>query len=640
MHLFRFLRFSLNSVSMIFAQLCMMLLFSISSNSFAQIRLDTQFSQTPLNLSTNLQITPAHGQQQGTNLFHSFSEFSIPEGYNVIFTNDANNSINRIISRVTGNQSSTFAGTLNSPSSADFYFFNPNGIVFKQSAQLNIAGNSWFSTASRLIFEDGQLFSVDATANFALLTTAAPQAFGFLNTAEIQLQSSNLQLTAHQNFSLSASNLKLLNSSISVPDGYLHLAAVGDVSLQNAVNLPLLSTALATVETPNRFLNGTISIEQQIGVARPQFNNRILGNLDSSGNEGGQIFIQSGQLLLSQASINSLTNATQRNEKQAEIRIEARQVHLDKASVLNSSTIGLSDGGDIHITALESISLDNYSRIASDAGSNRQSALGNGGNIHLQTPKLTLATASSIQTGAGILGALSGNGGNININAQNVDLSGQSHIIALSVSANGHGGDIHFSSDDIFLRDGSTINVSSVGRGNAGIVAIQAQHLWLSNQSAIFALALNARGGDIQLNIEDGLYSFDSVLSTEARGLQVANNGGNLTINHPNFAVLSNSRLLANAVGGNGGNIHLNADYLFELEANIFNASSEQGIEGEVTLSAPIMDLSNQLNPLTLRYLSATTWLTKRCSARLGGEISSFIVNYVRVLEMPACQLY
>lgn len=640
MHLFRFLHFASNSCFILLAQLCMMLLFGIAPNSLAQIRLDNQFSQTPLNLSTNLQITPAHGLQQGANLFHSFSEFSIPEGYNVTFTNDTNNSISRIISRVTGNQSSVFAGTLNSPSSADFYFFNPNGIVFKQSAQLNIAGNSWFSTASRLIFEDGQVFSVDNTPNSALLTTAAPHAFGFLTTAEIQLHASNLQLATGQSFSLSASNLKLFNSSISVPDGYLHLAAVGEASPQHAVNLPLLNTVIADLETPNHFLNGAISIEQQIGVARPQLNNRTLGNLDSSGNEGGRIFIQAGQLLLSQASINSLTNATQRNDTQAEIRIEARQVQLDKASVLNSSTIGLSDGGDIHITALDSISLANYSRIASDAGSNRQSALGNGGNIHLQTPKLSLTTASSIQTGAGILGALSGNGGNININAQQVELSGQSSIIALSVSANGRGGDIRFTSDDIFLRDGSTINVSSVGRGNAGMVAIQTQHLWLSNQSAIFALALNARGGDIQLNIEDGLYSFDSVLSTEARGLQIANNGGNLTINHPNFAVLSNSRLLANAVGGNGGNIHLNADYLFELESNIFNASSEQGIEGEVTLSAPVMDFSNQLNTLPLRYLSATTWLTKRCSARLGGEMSSFIVNYVRVLEMPACQLY
>ncbi|ETR71518.1 MAG: hypothetical protein OMM_02435 [Candidatus Magnetoglobus multicellularis str. Araruama] len=124
------------------------------------------------------QITAEHGKQCGTNLFHSFEQFNIHKNESATFSGP--NSIENIISRVTGGSPSWINGTIRSTiSNANLYLLNPSGVVFGPEASLDIGGSFHVSTADYIKFLDNHHFSADLSQD-SILTTSAPSSFGFL----------------------------------------------------------------------------------------------------------------------------------------------------------------------------------------------------------------------------------------------------------------------------------------------------------------------------------------------------------------------------------------------------------------------------------------------------------------------------
>jgi filamentous hemagglutinin family protein len=135
-----------------------LLLSALLALSQAQVSLDGSLGpQGPLP-GPDYQIGAEVGQVQGSNLFHSFDQFSVPTGGSATFTGPG--SIANIIGRVTGGQRSFIDGMLRSTiPGAHLYLLNPSGVLFGPNASLQVGGSFHVSTADFLRLADGATFS-------------------------------------------------------------------------------------------------------------------------------------------------------------------------------------------------------------------------------------------------------------------------------------------------------------------------------------------------------------------------------------------------------------------------------------------------------------------------------------------------
>ena len=104
----------------------------------AQISSDGTLS-TDVSTNDDINFLIQNGDRTGDNLFHSFSEFSIPNLGEAYFNNPTD--IVNIFSRVTGGNISEIQGLIRANGTANLFLINPAGIVFGENAALDISNN-------------------------------------------------------------------------------------------------------------------------------------------------------------------------------------------------------------------------------------------------------------------------------------------------------------------------------------------------------------------------------------------------------------------------------------------------------------------------------------------------------------------
>ncbi|PAX52393.1 WD40 domain-containing protein [Brunnivagina elsteri] len=290
------------------------------------------------------------------------------------------------------------------------------------------------------------------------------------------------------------------------------------------------------------------------------------------------------------------------------IRVDAALLSLTGNSQLRASTQGEGDAGNIFISTRDRTSLDDgaiISNIVGTVSSPGRFGNGKGGLIRIDTGSLSVANGSQLQ--ASTFGT--GDAGDIIINARD------------SVIASGFG-----EFEDLTLPTAVFSVVAEDSRGNGGNIRINTGSVFVEN-GARFSVSTSGlgRAGNITIDARDSAVvdgvsrvGFASQLSTATED-DASGRGGTITVNTNSFRVSNGGFLDAQTTSAfGGGDVTINANNFEATQGGrIFTTATNQGQAGNITFNADTVNLSGT-NGRSISGLFANT--TSTASAR-GGNI-------------------
>lgn len=196
-----------------------------------------------------------------------------------------------------------------------------------------------------------------------------------------------------------------------------------------------------------------------------------------------------------------------------------------------------------------------------------------------------------------------------------------SSIIAKTFHS-GAGGNITIDAADITLTAGGEIATSSADVGNAGTISLRNARRLVLDGGSITTEALEADGGQIKIQVDELIHMEGGQITTTVAG--GVGDAGNIFID-PTFLVMENSRIEAKALGGNGGNISIRADYIIRDPASVIDATSRLGLSGAITLGGPEADLAGTVAVPAPDFLDASSLLAETCPGRSGQPRSGLV---------------
>ena len=589
-----------------------------SSNATkAQIIPDRTLPNNSTVTTDNRTIKIDGGTIKGTNLFHSFTEFSINSNnignsIDTAYFNNASN-ITNIFSRVTGNSISQINGLIKNNGSANLFLINPKGIIFGKDAALDLGGSFISSTANSIQFADSKEFSAVNPQVNSLLTVSIPVGLQYgarsgditvkgrgneltFNLDNHTINRKNrplgLEVTADKTLALIGANVFLEGGNLTAPAGNIELGSIqGD---RIGLNSSLLGWELDYSKV-NTW--GEINLSKS-------------ASIDVSGNSGGIVRLQGNSVNLKEGS--AILTDTWGDGAGGLLAIEAREINIsginsrnfnsflsasvDKNAVGNGSSIlmktdslFINNGGRIH---LSNNGIGDAGYLTINAGEIElagvgsglfsvvtENAEGNGANINLHTNQLTIEDEGEIAVDT----RGSGNGGNLNVDAKKITLTDNSGILARAITDAGNGGNIAIATKLFSMEDDAQIyagNFLRINDSNPDLL----NTLQVFHNSLAYSIIGTGKVGDIDINANsislDGTGTISSIATaTYQQG------GGTIKLNVDAISV--NNTQISTETRGNthGGAIYLNAEHAHLNEGgNIVTSTSAAGNAGEITL--------------------------------------------------------
>ena len=535
-------------------------------------------------VGNTFQIPADRGKVVGTNLFESFSQFSLSAGQSALFAAPASGRpVARVLVRVTGGGPSDIDGTLACGiPGADFFFVNPDGVLFGPDAALDVKGSAVVTTADYLKLGRGGTFGASGASGAggpsgtsgSTLAAAAPSAFGFLAAPRGGI---TVQGSAARASTLAVPQgrvLSLIGGSVRIDQGRLE-AAAGRVNLVSADSAGQVRGAATdpsggmAVASFSRM--GEVSVTGQSAVS-----------LD--GPAGGGIFVRAGDFTLDHSAV--VSNTTGGSDGLTGDAAVTRVFSLTGNAVLSSSTAGTGAAGDLTVRAGAISVVQSYIHVDT-------SGAGRGGNLTLTARSLTIdetgnpqhdpslsnvtVDSNSAAPGAGDAGDLMiragavrlvggakisaatdgpGRGGNLTIRARTLDADATADttrdLSGNSISADtnspdpdaGQAGDLTIRAGTVRLTRGGSISADTAGAGRGGKLTLTAHDLTLQGS------------GDHPLT---GATTIISAQSSEG----ATGPAGAMVVRAGTVKVLDGGVIDAAAVGaGRGGDLTLSASSL------------------------------------------------------------------------------
>ena len=583
------------------------------------------------------------GETRGGNLFHSFQDFSVPTGNEAFFNNA--DSIQNIFSRVTGGNISNIDGLIRANGDASLFLINPAGIIFGENARLDIGGSFYGSSASSILFEDGEFSAVDNLQQ-PVLTINAPIGLNFrddpgnitvrndgngarqLDSEIIDTQNA-LRVDSSATIGIVGGNLFFENATVKTAGGRIELGSVAEgtvdlIAVENGFTL-----GYSNIEAFRDITLSGNSVVDASGVGGGDI--QVAGNsisltgisdftTNTLGSEpGGDINIFAADSIEISGVENELNFASAISNRvfpsgtadAGDINIETGSLTIGDLAFIGTSSIGQGNAGSIKIDASDSITIESQGNFSAILSNIANGASGNGGSIDITTPSLTLSNGGLINANT----SGQGNAGKITVNATNsiiLESQDNNSVIASNVDSNaiGNGGNVNLTTGSLALSNGAFVTSNTLGQGNAGNIIIDANSLSLTSGSFFSANANSSQGnaGNININANETV-SLDGIgtgFFTNVRTAETVGNGGNIEIITGSLSISNQATLDTTSFGqGNAGNVTINANNFISLEGNdpsslsntpiqtFVSGNNAQGNAGNIEINTGSLALNN-----------------------------------------------
>jgi filamentous hemagglutinin family protein len=327
----------------------------------------------------------------------------------------------------------------------------------------------------------------------------------------------------------------------------------------------------------------TIDASDSVSVSGQTHSAGVYVNALSLG-DAGDLLIRSPLLAVSEGA--RIQSQNMLSGKGGSINLNVQHLQMSSGGGISVETQSSKAGGNIQVTNADDVSLvgNGSGFFATTSGS-----VGRGGSIYISAGTLSMREKAAISVDTYGLG----DGGDISILARNaLTLGGQSKISSSS---------------------------SAFGGGSAGAITLDAGSVLKMVDSSLKASTADAQGGNIVIKALDLIYLQNSQITTEAK--VGVGSGGNISID-PVLMVMNHSQIVANAFGGNGGNIAIDTNTFLKSPDSAVSASSQLGINGTIQISSPALDMSAQI--VSLPNLGATLKLNNSPCAHIRRKGNGF----------------
>jgi filamentous hemagglutinin family protein len=577
------------------------------------IRLDGTLGPTRELAGKDYLIKQSDGRTAGQNLFHSFQKFNLDPGEAAIFESGAG--IRNILSRVTGGFQSEINGLIKTNPGVNLFLINPSGIIFGESAQLDIGGSFVATTANAVRFGNQGFFDASIPNDPGLLKIN-PSALVFnqpgaksitnisqadagkrLNVFNIETPIVGLKVHERNSLILVGGDLILDKGGLNALDGRIELAAIAGQG------------------------------EVKLNIEDAQLSLSVLENLARA-----DIWLKNGSTLDTSG------------EGEGNIRIYGKNIQITGRSLVRNQFYGSQAGGSIMLDASDTIMLvgERQSIGLLTQLSTQAQSTGMAGSIEIKTKDLSLKDGAFIETNNLSTGAA----GNVTINASGtVSLSGfgdtnpgsnkpaPSSILSANFDfiVGGEGGDISIKAGNLLMKDSATISTSgtfsdisgerNLVTGDSGNITISVDLLKLDNGSSVLANSSLGQTSNINIRARDVLLRNVSVISASAEEKNLKS-GGNVFITTNRLDLADNSKIIAEADKGPGGNIIIQAQTLNKDSSRNISADSARSTDGRVILNTLEFSPKN----LATILVDQTNQISEECVPIARPGVSSFAV--------------
>ncbi len=394
----------------------------------------------------------------------------------------------------------------------------------------------------------------------------------------------------------------------------------------------------------------------------------VTSNNTTGTGTAGEVRMVAGSLdVMNDAAINVLYAGA---GKGSDLTIQADTVQLTTGGTIVARNDGINNqgnGGTVNIQAGEQLFIGAESSITT----NNSRGLGTGSPVQITTPSFIVEGGSGPLEGAGIEGITGGNGpassvllsvgslelrgaqslintkretttlggapgsfgagpitvqglGGAGTPAERVLISGPGSGFLTETEGAGVGGPLQVTARTIEIVNGGKVSSFSSGTGDAGPITLTGLDQILLANGTVTTEASQASGGVITLNAAQLIRLTDSTVTASVQGGSQTR-GGDIAID-PDFVILENSRIVATAIAGNGGDITIRAGTFLADPSSLVSASSQLGISGTVTIQSPLQNLSEAIAPLPSGFMVVSSLSGQRCAAQKGGQLSSFVL--------------